>query len=64
MRSVDIDAICDAQPIYFLGGSILVLALLLLVLILVIAWPMNSRVRISRDDVMAQPHGDQPRLMR
>ncbi len=67
MRWMDLDLICDAQPLYFLGGSILVLAFLLLVLIVVIAWPMNSRVRISRErdrDVMAQPLGDQPRVMR
>ena len=56
-----LDQVCDAAPLYFLGGSVCVLAVLLAILIAVIAWPMNSRVRVSEADVMAQPFGDQPR---
>lgn len=59
-----LDQACDAAPMYFLTASISVLALLIAILIAVIVWPMNSRVRISEADAMAEPFGDQSRLPR
>jgi hypothetical protein len=57
-----LDQACDAAPLYFLDGAIMVLAILLAALILVIVWPMHSPVRISEADAMAEPFGDQPDL--
>ncbi|QDW39023.1 hypothetical protein FFI89_018840 [Bradyrhizobium sp. KBS0727] len=54
-----LDHVCDAAPLYFLGGSICLLALLLAVLIAVIAWPFNSPVRLS-DEAALPPRRPYP----